>query len=186
MKNYIIYDISNNKELTKVSFKYNDGFRNLQLQDGIIWLPYQQGTNPDPYILYNNMSESERISCYRTIVREAITFKREEKEREGIPYQFPDKPGTIQTGSDIDFRNLNSLMSIAILQNSMGETRPIFSFRDQENQDHNLTPLQMIQMCVYATQYISGLYQKSWAKKTEISNINTVKGLIDYNINTGW
>lgn len=68
------------------------------------------------------------------------------------------------TGSDDDIRNLTNLALGAQLRLMTGDTT-LTTFRDGDNADHQLTPLQMLELWQQSSAYVSALYQASWALK---------------------
>lgn len=61
--------------------------------------------------------------------------------------------------------NIQGLITLAMLQ--QGSTEPMVTFRDADNEDHDLTPAQVIQMAVQAAQRVDAIYKASWALKAE-------------------
>ena len=66
------------------------------------------------------------------------------------------------TGRDVDARNLMSLALIAQMRIASGDTTTPTTFRDGDNLDHDLTPLQILTMWQESAAFVSALYQASW------------------------
>lgn len=73
--------------------------------------------------------------------------------------------GVHVTGSDEDARNLTSLALGAQLRLAAGDTETLTTFRDGENVDHELTPVQLLSLWQQSAEYVSALYAASWALK---------------------
>lgn len=70
----------------------------------------------------------------------------------------------LQGGAEHE-RNLQGLAFAAQMRVASGDTETITVFRDGDNQNHNLTPLQVLALWQGGAAYISQLYQASWALK---------------------
>ncbi len=70
----------------------------------------------------------------------------------------------VQTRNDVDFRNLNGLVSQAIVYSVMQSSQAI-AFRDANNQVHDLTPAEMIEVGSDVAAAVQTIYEKSWALK---------------------
>lgn len=73
--------------------------------------------------------------------------------------------GVHVTGRDEDARNLTDLALAAQLRISGGDTTTLTTYRDGNNVDHDLTPVQMLQLWQQSAEYVSALYAASWAIK---------------------
>lgn len=69
------------------------------------------------------------------------------------------------TGRDEDARNLTNLALAAQLRISTGDTSTVTLFRDGDNVDHELAPLQVMSLWQQSSEYVSALYAASWALK---------------------
>ena len=68
-------------------------------------------------------------------------------------------------GREEDTRNLQGLAFAAQLRLSTGDTTTTITFRDGDNVDRILTPLQVISLWSQSAAYVSAIYAKSWAIK---------------------
>lgn len=68
-------------------------------------------------------------------------------------------------GREEDTRNLQGLAFAAQLRLSTGDTATTITFRDGDNVNHLLTPLQVISLWSQSAAYVSAIYAKSWAIK---------------------
>lgn len=86
---------------------------------------------------------------------------------------------TVQTRNETDFRNLNGLVSKAIVMTMMGDSGTLV-FRDADNTDQTLTAAQMIEVGSLVAAKVDAIYKASW----------TIKGLdpipSDYADNARW
>lgn len=73
--------------------------------------------------------------------------------------------GVHVTGRDEDARNLMSLALAAQLRLASGDTETTTTFRDGENVEHELTPVQLLSLWQQSAEYVSALYAASWALK---------------------
>lgn len=72
--------------------------------------------------------------------------------------------GIKATGSDKDIVNLTNLALGAQLRLSIGDAT-LTTFRDGDNIDHELTPMEVIGLWQAASAHVSALYAASWAMK---------------------
>lgn len=68
-------------------------------------------------------------------------------------------------GREEDTRNLQGLAFAAQLRLSTGDTTTTITFRDGDNVDRILTPLQVLSLWSQSAAYVSLMYAKSWAIK---------------------
>lgn len=73
--------------------------------------------------------------------------------------------GVHVTGSDEDARNLMSLALGAQMRIAAGDTETLTVFRDGDNVDHDLTPMQLLSLWQQSSAYVSALYEASWVLK---------------------
>lgn len=73
--------------------------------------------------------------------------------------------GIYVTGRDEDARNLQGLAFAAQLRLGQGDESTITVFRDGNNIDHKLTPMQVIGLWQAAAGYVTAVYAASWAIK---------------------
>lgn len=108
---------------------------------------------------------------------------RDDKVAGGVPYTFPNGPGTVQTRDEKDMRNIQAQVLAALILAG----QPVqLGFRDQEDISHTLTPDQMEAMGLYVSGAINAIYQASWNKKDEIQALETKESVDAYDITTGW
>jgi hypothetical protein len=114
-----------------------------------------------------------------------VNAVREKKIAAGIPYEFPDGKGTIQTRDLTDARNIQTSIVSALILQAAGETGPVMVFRDVENVSHKMTPAQVLAMGLYVAQYGQGIYTASWTIKDKASTL-TAKEVKDFDIEKEW
>jgi hypothetical protein len=115
----------------------------------------------------------------------AIDAARDAKLAAGVPYNFPDGAGTIQMRDLIDARNIQTNVTMALILQGMGETKPVMSFRDTENVTHAMTPAQMITMGVTIAQAGQAIYAASWTVKDTAKDL-PANELPGYDIEANW
>ena len=113
----------------------------------------------------------------------SVSYLRDGKIKEGIPYQFPDGPGTIQTRDHDDFRNIAGIATAGI---ALSGQSPTLAFRDQENVTHELTPAQAVTLGLHVTTAVESFYQAAWVHKDAITAIETMEGIETYDLTVGW
>lgn len=119
----------------------------------------------------------------RTLLLAEVAKMRVYVQRAGKAYTFPDGAGTIQTRDAIDLINVNGRVTAALVLQAQGVTDPVLEFRDAENVTHAMTPIQMIEMGMAASQFVSATYAAKWAHDTAVSAWD---GAIEYDIAAGW
>jgi len=114
-----------------------------------------------------------------------VNAVRESKIAAGIPFHFSDGPGTIQTRDFTDIRNIQTIVTFALILHSQGETKPVMVFRDMEDTLHQMTPAQALEMGIYVAQHGQKIYNKSWKLK-DLGKILTVEELTAFNVEENW
>lgn len=114
--------------------------------------------------------EKERVLSQVSQVRFA-------SEAQGVTFAFSDGQGTVQTRNDTDIRNINGLVSAALVLKAQGVTDPVLSFRDEQNVTHNLTPDEALAMGMAVQAHISQTYHWAWEKKQQIQAVTTAQEL---------
>jgi hypothetical protein len=114
-----------------------------------------------------------------------VNIIREKKIAAGIPYQFPDGVGTIQTRDLTDVRNIQTNVTTAIILQASGETGAVMVFRDMENDLHQMTPAQMATMGVYIAQQGQVIYTRSWQLKATLETM-TLAQLQAFDVEANW
>ncbi|MDZ4230443.1 MAG: DUF4376 domain-containing protein [Dehalococcoidales bacterium] len=127
-----------------------------------------------------------RMAEVRAAKLAEINALRDGKIAAGIPFLFPDSPGTVQTRDLIDARNIQTNISAAIILQAAGETGPVMMFRDMEDAIHPMTPQQMIEMGMYAGQQGQAIYTASWVHKDAVAGLHTIAEIKAYDTTGGW
>lgn len=114
-----------------------------------------------------------------------VNAVREKKIAAGIPYQFPDGLGTIQTRDTVDIRNIQTNVITAMILQAAGEINPVMAFRDMEDALHAMTPAQMVQMGLYTAQVGQMIYAASWQLKATAAGM-TVEQIKEFDVVANW
>lgn len=114
-----------------------------------------------------------------------VNAVRDEKIAMGIPYAFPDGPGTIQTRDLTDARNIQTTIIAALILQASGETRQVMVFRDMEDISHSMTPADMLKMGVYVAQYGQAIYSASWTVKDRAKTM-TAEEIKTFDVSANW
>lgn len=143
------------------SAMYNqDGNSITVVQDGnTILVPVAEGNRH--YIeLQEWVKAGNSIQLFtKTITDQDVNVERLRRITAGATFN-----GILVTGSNDDARNLTNLALAAQLAIA-SNTSTTFIFRDGNNIDHELTPVQMLGLWQQSATYVSKLYEKSWALK---------------------
>jgi len=132
--------------------------------------------SPPPTFAQQQVSMATNIDTWRL-----------RNEAKGLQYSFPpsDTPDIIQLRYEQDFRNINGLVSAAIVLSGQGVTDPVFQFRADSNTSYNMTPAQVIAMGTAVSTRVSNLYEIAWklkeqaASATTIDELNTIQWPVD-------
>lgn len=130
-------------------------------------------TAPDKLNMLKEAQKSQ-VSRYRAVV-----------ESQGVAFAFYDGSGTLQT-DPVSIRNIQSLVTKALISKSNGDTSRVFGFRDMEDVTHPMTASEVINMGLTATDFINWSYSTSWTKKAEITALSSEANVRAYSITNGW
>lgn len=111
------------------------------------------------------------------LAKRRIEEQRDALIEPGLAHVFPDgTTGTVQLGQD-HIRNLQTV-AITALSAVLLDLDITISFRDGEDVQHPLTPIQGAVFALQASAYGSGIYATSWAAKDAIEAAQTVAGVV--------
>lgn len=99
------------------------------------------------------------------ITNDDVNQERDRRIQVGATFTIAPSVTVYVTGSDADARNLTNLALAAQLRLASGDNATLTTFRDGNNVDHDLTPSQMLSLWQQSANYVSVLYEKSWAIK---------------------
>lgn len=181
---YIVYNTVTN--LPKA--KYYESINTIKLSQDEVLIPCGKTDDMNNFSwLATQINDPTReIRLAKDYKKTLVGVKRSEIEREGFAYIFPDGPGTIQTRDEVDFRNINGLVSMALILTGMGDTVTTIGFRDMDNVTHWITAPQIISMGVFINTKVSANYANAWRIKNEIDACATNEEIEAVNIHTGW
>lgn len=95
-----------------------------------------------------------------------VNAQREERINTGTNITLSGGGPTIGlTGREKDQINLQGLVTDAQIKIANGDTTTVTVFRDRDNNMHNLTPPQVVELWQLGASYISSVYIASWALK---------------------
>lgn len=167
-----------------------EDYSGLPLDSGIDYIELTQAQSILPITdieeLHSGVTPESNLVIAKKIVKDMIGKKRVTVEASGFSHTFSDGSGTVQTRDQIDIRNINGMVTVAMIANSQGETRAIFSFRDMENVTHSMTPTEVINLGIATNTFIGNTYIKSWSKKSEVDALTTIESVRSYSVETGW
>ena len=136
--------------------------------------------------IYAGTTNASRLITLKNIMKDKVGVQRLIKETSGFSFTFQDGVGSVQTRDSTDIRNINGMVTMAMIANSQGVTGNAFSFRDTANITHPMTPSEVINLGVSTNTFISNTYQTSWIKKSEIDALTTETAVRGYSYSTGW
>jgi hypothetical protein len=123
----------------------------------------------------------------KLVQRQAVNALRDEKRSAGLSYSFPDSlTGTVDTVNQVDYTNLQALVTTAQVLAASGETGAVLAFRDAEDQTHALTPEEVIALGMAVTQHQAAIYAASWPIKDAITAAADQVALDAIDITAGW
>lgn len=123
----------------------------------------------------------------RAILHRRIAAERTQRERLGVPYVFPPAvAGTIQTRDETDTRNIQGVVTTAMILQTQGITDPVLEFRDADNVNHALTPSQAIAMGMAVSAHVNALYSAKWTHDAAIEQLADTAACAAYDIEAGW
>lgn len=114
----------------------------------------------------------------KVVKKAQVESARSAREKVGITFLFSDgTTGSIQTRSDTDIRNIQALVTSALVLKSIGQTGSIIPFRDGSDVIHIMTPEEVISMGMEVNAFVSETYQWAWDKKSHIDSCTTIQQL---------
>jgi hypothetical protein len=174
------------KEDYRKQLMYNDDNREgIEITSiGPVDTEYTLLPPPNEYNKLVNGEWIDDINIIKEKLYNEINDKRNEKISQGVQYTFPDGLiGTIQTRDQVDERNVQANASAAQSFIMLNQLDINMEFRDAENQNHLMTPQQMLEMTLYVKDYGQSIYKTSWIMKDFVKNSNDINELIEYTIN---
>ena len=119
--------------------------------------------------------------------RYAVNMARHRCCSAGVQYTFPDGvTGTVDTRNLNDAANILGLVTMAQALMPSAPDTVFTSFRDAEDQDHDLTPSQMLALYDVVAARRTASYSNSWAFKNAIAAATTPAELEAIDISAGW
>ena len=106
------------------------------------------------------------IPTYGPITSEDVNAERRARLTAGFDATLSDGVTVIPLqGRDEDMRNLHGLCTAAQLRMAGGDTTTVTAFRDRDNVNHDLTPVEVVELWSIAAAWVSAVYAASWAIK---------------------
>ena len=119
--------------------------------------------------------------------RDEVNAERDRLQHLGVPYAFPDPvTGTIDTRNSDDMANILGLHQAALGLMAAAPDVVFCSFRDAEDQDHDLTPTQMAALYQAVMARRTALYQHGWTLKGQIEAAADAAALDAIDVSAGW
>ena len=119
--------------------------------------------------------------------RDEVNLERHRLQHLGVPYAFPGAVmGTIDTRNSDDMANILGLHQAALGLMATAPDVVFCSFRDAEDQDHDLTPSQMAALYQAVMARRTALYQHGWTLKGQIEAAADEAALDAIDVTAGW
>ena len=119
-----------------------------------------------------------------------INAIRDSKLSAGFPYSFPDTDGTIQTRDLRDYFNILGSVVAGLIYEIQDKSDTKMPFRDEEDKDHSLIPVEAMAMGMAVLSSYISIYQAAWKHKNNIKDMvkkgATISEIESYDITTGW
>lgn len=98
---------------------------------------------------------------YQSKVRD-LELTKNQRTYVNLKYTFPDhKVGTIQLRNEQDLNTINTLFADAMYV-IMNNKEKVFSFKDESNISHELTPQQMSDLGSFVQQHVEKIFSEYW------------------------
>ena len=117
---------------------------------------------PDPSII---VTAEQKAAEAAAVKRAAVNAERERRIAAGATVTVTGAGDIPVQGREVDVRNLQGLGLAALARVSAGDTVTITTFRDAGNVDHDLTPVQVLELVQRAAGVVEAIIQASWAIK---------------------
>lgn len=112
--------------------------------------------------------DKPELSIYKRNAKDLIDKYRQEEEKLGLTYDFPDGvTDVIQLRDTRDLLNISSMVTSAQILKASGFEGTL-PFQAESNTTHQVTADQMIALGLAVSSYIQSLYEKVWPIKAEI------------------
>ena len=123
----------------------------------------------------------------KAVRRAAVNDERRRRQALGVSYTFPDGVvGTIDTRNHDDASNILGLYGAAQALMDTAPDTVFASFRDAEDQDHPLSPKQMLALFLVVVEHRTALFQRSWVLKDTITAATTVAAVEAVDVTADW
>lgn len=105
------------------------------------------------------------------ITNEDVNAERDRRVEAGATFTLAGYGDVRSLGRAIDKTNLQALGFAASLRVASGDTTTITRFRDADDEVHDLTPPQVLDLWSQASGYVEAVFQASWALKDDPDGI---------------
>lgn len=95
---------------------------------------------------------------------------------------YTDANSNVWDTRPVDIANINGVCTLIAL----GVVTTSVTWRDKNNENHTMTPVQMIQLAAGMAVYIQTCYGVSWYHKENVNAISDIPNVLYYDINVGW
>ncbi len=155
--------------------------------------PYQHVSEAAPIQVGNDWQqkwsvivEAPPLDQLKRGVKAQVDTRRAQEETRNFIYPFPDGAvGSVQLDEPRHRDNLAEALLLAQAMLIGGEAGPII-WRDAENQNHPLTPAQLLAMGRAWGARKTGIYQNAWRLKALIDACPDKETLYGIDLNSGW
>lgn len=123
------------------------------------WMAWWNGTDWD-------MVEPPKVTSNANHLGPSINLERDERVKTGSTFTLSTGKIIPQGGTDQDTRNLQALAFGALMRQGLGDNETITEFRDRDNDMHDLTPGEILELWSLGSAFVQMLYKKSWELKS--------------------
>lgn len=121
---------------------------------------------PSEFDFWDGEKWSEDEEAKAASLNEAINAERDRRISLGATVSLTSgKSFTVQMRDQRDWRNTNGLGSAGIARIIAGDNSTPVTFRDADNNEHSLTPPELVEMGLQVAARVDAIYNSSWAIK---------------------
>lgn len=132
--------------------------------------------------------EDRPVEEVRAARMSEIDGLRDQMIARGAPIVIGEAILTAQTRDERDFRNIQGLVTAAIVAQAAGSTATM-PFRDADDLVWDLVPAEVVLLGTQAMGWVQAHYQAAWAHKEALkalADADDIEGLGTYDVTAGW
>lgn len=126
------------------------------------------------------------VETCRAHLHQQVAAHRDALEQEGTRFDFGDEVAAVQTRTGLDTRNIQGVVTTAMILQGQGVTDPVLTFRTADNINRPLTPAKAIELGMAVQTRIGDLYAAKWAHDEAIAALPSAEACAAYDVLQGW